>query len=250
MNLIKLDAINSTNEFLKDNIQKTLSKELQVVYTFNQTKGKGQRGNSWESQPEKNIAISLGLFPDNLKVENQFTLSMLFSLFILNTLKSLKIPDLKIKWPNDIMSGNTKICGILNEITVKGNIIESIIVGFGINVNQENFKNLPNASSLKLINNINYDLNKLVSLIIKNLKKYDYLSKSLRLLSNQELEDLNYSYHENLYKIGEKSQFTNKEKEIFIGKIVSVNKNGIIKIEKEDNSIMNYNFQEIQMIFK
>ncbi|MEO2143245.1 MAG: hypothetical protein ABGW83_03875, partial [Flavobacteriaceae bacterium] len=86
--------------------------------------------------------------------------------------------------------------------------------------------------------------------IIKNLKKYDYLSKSLRLLSNQELEDLNYSYHENLYKIGEKSQFTNKEKEIFIGKIVSVNKNGIIKIEKEDNSIMNYNFQEIQMIFK
>lgn len=250
MNLIKLDAINSTNEFLKDNIQKTSSKELQVVYTFNQTKGKGQRGNSWESQPEKNIAISLGLFPDNLKVENQFTLSMLFSLFILNTLKSLKIPDLKIKWPNDIMSGNTKICGILNEITVKGNIIESIIVGFGINVNQENFKNLPNASSLKLINNINYDLNKLVSLIIKNLKKYDYLSKSLRLLSNQELEDLNYSYHENLYKIGEKSQFTNKEKEIFIGKIVSVNKNGIIKIEKEDNSIMNYNFQEIQMIFK
>ncbi len=250
MNLIKLDAINSTNEFLKDNIQKTLSKELQVVYTFNQTKGKGQRGNSWESQPEKNIAISLGLFPDNLKVENQFTLSMLFSLFILNTLKSLKIPDLKIKWPNDIMSGNTKICGILNEITVKGNIIQSIIVGFGINVNQENFENLPNASSLKLINNINYDLNKLVSLIIKNLKKYDYLSKSLRLLSNQELEDLNYSYHENLYKIGEKSQFTNKEKEIFIGKIVSVNKNGIIKIEKEDNSIMNYNFQEIQMIFK
>jgi|TARA_B110000116_G_scaffold77792_1_gene67480 BirA family biotin operon repressor/biotin-[acetyl-CoA-carboxylase] ligase len=250
MNLIKLDAINSTNEFLKDNIQKTLSKELQVVYTFNQTKGKGQRGNSWESQPEKNIAISLGLFPDNLKVENQFTLSMLFSLFILNTLKSLKIPELKIKWPNDIMSGNTKICGILNEITVKGNIIESIIVGFGINVNQENFENLPNASSLKLINNINYDLNKLVSLIIKNLKKYDYLSKSLRLLSNQELEDLNYSYHENLYKIGEKSQFTNKEKEIFIGKIVSVNKNGIIKIEKEDNSIMNYNFQEIQMIFK
>ena len=250
MNLIKLDAINSTNEFLKDNIQKTLSKELQVVYTFNQTRGKGQRGNSWESQPEKNIAISLGLFPDNLKVENQFTLSMLFSLFILNTLKSLKIPELKIKWPNDIMSGNTKICGILNEITVKGNIIESIIVGFGINVNQENFENLPNASSLKLINNINYDLNKLVSLIIKNLKKYDYLSKSLRLLSNQELEDLNYSYHENLYKIGEKSQFTNKEKEIFIGKIVYVNKNGIIKIEKEDNSIMNYNFQEIQMIFK
>ena len=250
MNLIKLDAINSTNEFLKDNIQKTSSKELQVVYTFNQTKGKGQRGNSWESQPEKNIAISLGLFPDNLKVENQFTLSMLFSLFILNTLKSLKIPELKIKWPNDIMSGNTKICGILNEITVKGNIIESIIVGFGINVNQENFENLPNASSLKLINNINYDLNKLVSLIKKKKKKYDYLSKSLRLLSNQELEDLNYNYHENLYKIGEKSQFTNKEKEIFIGKIVSVNKNGIIKIEKEDNSIMNYNFQEIQMIFK
>ena len=83
---------------------------------------------------------------------------MLFSLFIINTLNSLKIPDLNIKWPNDILSGDKKICGILNELKVKGDKIDNIIIGFGLNVNQVNFQNLPNASSLKLINNINYDL--------------------------------------------------------------------------------------------
>ena len=170
MNLIKLDAINSTNEYLKNIIQKNQSKHTQVVYTFNQTEGKGQRGKVWNSQPEKNIAISIVFFPKKIKVDHQFILSMHFSLFILNTLKSLRVPNLKIKWPNDIMSGNTKICGILNETKVKGSFIESFIIGFGINVNQENFIDLPNASSLKLINNIDYDLEGIVSLIFQNLE--------------------------------------------------------------------------------
>ena len=158
MILIKLDAINSTNEYLKDNIQKNHSKETQVAYTFNQTKGKGQRGKVWTSEPDKNIALSVIFYPKNINVKDQFVLSMQFSLFILNTLKSLDIPNLKIKWPNDIMSGNSKICGILNETKVKGSFIESFIIGFGININQVNFYDLPNASSLKLIKNIDYQL--------------------------------------------------------------------------------------------
>ena len=179
MRLIKLDAINSTNEYLKDNIQKNLSKETQVAYTFNQTKGKGQRGKVWTSEPEKNIALSIIFYPKNVNVKDQFVLSMQFSLFILNILKSLGTPDLKIKWPNDIMSEKTKVCGILSEIKVKGRFIENIIIGFGINVNQENFTNLPNASSLKLINKIDYDLKGLVFLIFQSLKKYNYLTNAI-----------------------------------------------------------------------
>ena len=250
MILIKLDAINSTNEYLKDNIQKNHSKETQVAYTFNQTKGKGQRGKVWTSEPDKNIALSVIFYPKNINVKDQFVLSMQFSLFILNTLKSLDIPNLKIKWPNDIMSGNSKICGILNETKVKGSFIESFIIGFGININQVNFYDLPNASSLKLIKNIDYDLQGIVSLIFQNLKKHDYLTNALKEFSDNEFQKLNHQYHLNLYKKGEFVQFISYEKEIFCAKILEVNKKGVIKVQKEDKTIKVYNFQEIQMIIK
>jgi len=250
MILIKLDAINSTNEYLKDNIQKNHSKETQVAYTFNQTKGKGQRGKVWTSEPDKNIALSVIFYPKNINVKDQFVLSMQFSLFILNTLKSLDIPNLKIKWPNDIMSGNSKICGILNETKVKGSFIESFIIGFGININQVNFYDLPNASSLKLIKNIDYDLQGIVSLIFQNLKKHDYLTNALKEFSDNEFQKLNHQYHLNLYKKGEFVQFINHEKEFFCAKILEVNKKGVIKVQKEDKTIKVYNFQEIKMIIK
>jgi len=250
MILIKLDAINSTNEYLKDNIQKNHSKETQVAYTFNQTKGKGQRGKVWTSEPDKNIALSVIFYPKNINVKDQFVLSMQFSLFILNTLKSLDIPNLKIKWPNDIMSGNSKICGILNETIVKGSFITSFIIGFGININQVNFYDLPNASSLKLIKNIDYDLQGIVSLIFQNLKKHDYLTNALKEFSENEFQKLNHQYHLNLYKKGEFVQFINNEKEFFCAKILEVNKKGIIKVQKEDKTIKVYNFQEIKMIIK
>ncbi len=148
------------------------------------------------------------------------------------------------------MSGNTKICGILNETKVKGSFIKSFIIGFGINVNQENFTDLPNASSLKLINNIDYDLDGIVSLIFQNLKKYDYLTNALKEFTDNEFQKLNHQYHLNLYKKGEFVQFINNEKEFFCAKILEVNKKGVIKVQKEDKTIKVYNFQEIKMIIK
>ncbi|MDA7813194.1 biotin--[acetyl-CoA-carboxylase] ligase, partial [Flavobacteriaceae bacterium] len=100
MNVIKLSAIDSTNDYLKTNFLDKTKNDIHVVYTFNQTKGRGQRGNTWNSEPEKNLAFSIAFFPNKFKVENHFTINIIFSLFILNTLKSLQIPDIKIKWPN------------------------------------------------------------------------------------------------------------------------------------------------------
>ena len=245
MKIIKLDAINSTNEYLKNYIQDKSIRNSHAVYTFNQTKGKGQRGKTWLSEPEKNLAFSICFFPKSLKVNNQFNLNMTISLFLLNTLKSLKIPNLKIKWPNDILSGEKKICGILNEIKVKGNIIDNIIMGFGINVNQENFENLPNASSLKLIKNINYDLNGLVSLITQNLNNYNYLNPK----SESEIKSLTLNYNKNLYGTNAFNDFSDLNNNSFKGKVISVDRKGVIKVQKKDNSFHNFNFHEIQMIF-
>ncbi|MDB9994813.1 biotin--[acetyl-CoA-carboxylase] ligase, partial [Flavobacteriaceae bacterium] len=199
MNVIKLSAIDSTNDYLKTNFLDKTKNDIHVVYTFNQTKGRGQRGNTWNSEPEKNLAFSIAFFPNKFKVENHFRINIIFSLFILNTLKSLQIPDIKIKWPNDIMSGNKKICGILNELKIKGSKIEKIIIGFGLNINQENFENLPGASSLKLIKQIDYNLNEITMLFVQNLKKYNYLDFLINPKSNNNIEVFFSKYKKNLF---------------------------------------------------
>ena len=72
MNIIKLSAIDSTNDYLKINFSELIKKEIHIAYTFNQTNGKGQRGNSWVSEPEKNLAFSIIFSPNNFNIKNQF----------------------------------------------------------------------------------------------------------------------------------------------------------------------------------
>jgi BirA family biotin operon repressor/biotin-[acetyl-CoA-carboxylase] ligase len=242
MNVIKLDAIESTNDYLKS----AVFNNTQVAYTYNQFKGKGQRGNKWMSEPGKNLAFSIKIYPKNIDIKDQFKINVIFSLLILNTLKSLQIPDIKIKFPNDIMSGNKKICGILIELKVKGSEIDNIIIGFGLNVNQENFGELTNASSLKLISNLNYDLDGISNLFIQNLTRHNYLNKlfNLNLGFDKTLEH----YNQNLYGLNSNSIFQ-KNKSRFTGKIKSITSSGGINILKKDGRVQTYNFDEIKMMY-
>jgi BirA family biotin operon repressor/biotin-[acetyl-CoA-carboxylase] ligase len=242
MNVIKLDAIESTNDYLKS----AVFINTQVAYTYNQFKGKGQRGNKWMSEPGKNLAFSIKIYPKNIDIKDQFKINVIFSLLILNTLKALQIPDIKIKFPNDIMSGNKKICGILIELKVKGSEIDNIIIGFGLNVNQENFGELTNASSLKLISNLNYDLDGISNLFIQNLTRHNYLNKlfNLNLGFDKTLEH----YNQNLYGLNSNSIFQ-KNKSRFTGKIKSITSSGGINILKKDGRVQTYNFDEIKMMY-
>ncbi|MBL6648980.1 MAG: biotin--[acetyl-CoA-carboxylase] ligase [Flavobacteriaceae bacterium] len=242
MIVIKLDAIESTNDYLKS----ADFYSTQVVYTYNQLKGKGQRGNKWVSEPGKNLAFSIKIFPKNLNVKDQFKVNVIFSVFIFNTLKSLNIPDIKIKLPNDIMSGNKKICGILIEFKVKGNQIENIIIGFGLNVNQEKFSGLPYASSLKLISNLNYELDGISNLFIQNLTRHNYLNKLLNL--NSGFDKILEYFNQNLYRFNFDSLFRFNNSE-FIGKIKSVFSDGTINILNKNGKVQNYNFDEIKMMY-
>ena len=242
MNVIKLDAIESTNDYLKS----AVFINTQVAYTYNQFKGKGQRGNKWMSEPGKNLAFSIKIYPKNIDIKDQFKINVIFSLLILNTLKALQIPDIKIKFPNDIMSGNKKICGILIELKVKGSEIDNIIIGFGLNVNQENFGELPNASSLKLISNLNYDLDVISNLFIQNLTRHNYLNKLFNL--NSGFDKTLEHYNQNLYGLNSNSIFQ-KNKSRFTGKIKSITSSGGINILKKDGRVQTYNFDQIKMMY-
>ena len=149
MNIIKLDAIDSTNNYLKKIILNEDINDYTVVTAKFQTQGKGQLGTEWESEHSKNLICSVYKKEINIKVQDQFVISALVSLALIKTLRKVNLSNMHIKWPNDIMSDNKKICGILIENIVKQNHIKDTVIGIGLNVNQTIFNNLPNAASIK-----------------------------------------------------------------------------------------------------
>ncbi len=149
MNIIKLDAIDSTNSYLKKIILNKDVSDSTIVTAKFQTKGKGQLGTNWQSEDSKNLIFSIYKKDLGIKVKDQFIISIIVSLALIKTLKKNNLPNLRIKWPNDIMSNNKKICGILIENIVKEKHVKHTIIGIGLNVNQTIFDNLPNASSIK-----------------------------------------------------------------------------------------------------
>ena len=131
-NQIRLPSCHSTNDVASDLLAEGNIAEGTVIITDHQTKGKGQRGNSWESEPGKNLTCSLILKPKFLPVQKQFELTVVSSLAIVHTLRDLGLPNAQVKWPNDIYYGNAKIAGILIENTVRANHLEYAVVGIGL----------------------------------------------------------------------------------------------------------------------
>ena len=195
MNLIKLDAIDSTNDFLKEMSRSQIVENFTVVTAKNQTKGKGQMGATWETESGKNLIMSILVKEELNDIDEIFHLNVAVALSVIKALEPLNLSKLSIKWPNDIIEKKKKIGGILIENSFKSdNKIESII-GIGLNVNQINFDNLPKASSLSLLKEKEFDLNEILEKLFFQIKKQCSL-----LLSNQH-DFLWNEYHKNLFKL-------------------------------------------------
>ena len=243
MNIIKLDAIDSTNDYLKELSRTNTLDNFTVVTTDNQTKGKGQMGSVWKSEIGKNLTMSILIKDVLLNVNQIFDLNIAISLSVIEVLKEYSIPKLTIKWPNDIMSDNKKIGGILIENSFKtDNRIESVI-GIGLNVNQKEFLNLPKASSLSLISNLEYDLDELISKIYLQIKRnYE------NLIANK-TEFLWENYHQNLFKKGVPMPFEAENGTKFMGIIQGVTKEGKLEILLEDDSLKTFGIKEITILY-
>ena len=151
--LIYFNNCASTQDELIDFLnQHYLSEDFLAIHTFNQTKGRGQYGNSWENLPEENLAYSFALKTKNINVSDtcfNFYTAILVRDFIANLTKT----EVKIKWPNDLILKNKKICGMLFEKNKN-----YFVVGIGINILQENFKNLPKAGSVLSQTGLSFEL--------------------------------------------------------------------------------------------
>ena len=243
MNIIKLDAIDSTNTFLKEMCQENEVEDFTVVITNNQTNGRGQIASVWETDVNSNLTFSILTKFYKLNVVNQFWISKAISLAVSDSLSAFLSVKISVKWPNDILAEQQKICGILIENSVKKAKINYSIVGIGLNVNQTVFKNLPNATSMKLISGTNFNLDKLLESIVINIKKY------VELINANDFKLIDRLYLKRLYKINVPTMFLDiEEQTVFMGKIVGISVDGRLQVELESETIKEYSLKEIQFV--
>ncbi|WP_228238836.1 biotin--[acetyl-CoA-carboxylase] ligase [Allomuricauda sp. M10] len=241
--IIKLDATDSTNLYLKELLQATTLLDYTVVVTKKQLKGRGQMGTVWQSEEGKNLTFSVLKNFDALHVEHQFLLNMGVSMAVVDVLKELAVPDVSVKWPNDIMSGTFKICGILIENVLKGTFVSQAIIGIGLNVNQAHFENLDKASSLKMITGTFFDLDELMHRILERLQYH------LEFLESKTVAQLLPSYEKLLFRKDKPSTFTNGQGEMFMGFIRSVSPTGKLVLELEDHILKEYDLKEVTLLY-
>ena len=242
MKLIKLDAIDSTNEFLKGLSGNPATENFTVVTAESQTKGKGQMGSVWATEPSKNLIMSVLVKDFLLDITQIFNVNIAFSLSVVQALEKINIPELSIKWPNDIMSYNKKIGGILIENSIKSDGTITSIVGLGLNVNQTNFEDLPKASSLKVICKTNFDKEAILLTIIENLEK------NIQTWS-QNSDSLWTDYTNKIFKKGIPMPFSDQNSQNFMGIIQGVNEIGKLEVLLENDSVSEYGIKEIQMLY-
>lgn len=242
MKLIKLDAIDSTNDFLKSLSSHDEPENFTVITAENQTKGKGQMGEKWSSEAGKNLIMSVLVKDFLFDIEKVFDLSIVVSLAVTEVLKSLNIPDICIKWPNDILSYNKKLAGILIENTIKSDGRILSVIGIGMNVNQTDYNELPNASSLAVISGKTFNKETIAVLIVEKLQEKIKLWET-------SAEDFRNDYFNSLFKKGVPMPFRNQNDENFMGIIQGVSRIGKLQVLLEDDSVAEFEIKEVKMLY-
>lgn len=242
MTIIKLDAIDSTNNYLKDLCRNMTVENFTVVYTSRQTNGRGQMGSKWISEDNKNLTMSI--LSKNLisSAHEIFDLNVIITCSIIEVLRHFDVPNLNIKWPNDIMADGKKIGGILIENTFNSEQILSII-GIGINVNQTDFKMLPQASSIVNVLNKTIDVDNLLKQLV------DKIKQNVELFSLESAATFWDYYHAHLFKKNIPTTFEDKLGNKFMGIIKNVNRHGQIEMQLEDDSMFIAGLKDVKMLF-
>ncbi len=247
-NIINLTTVGSTNSYAQELISSGTLNEGDVIFTHNQDKGRGQGGNLWESESGSNLTFSLILEPKFIAASQQFVLTQLISLAIASLLKKyLALVDakgiVKIKWPNDIYIDDKKICGILFQNIIVGNVVDFSIVGIGINVNQDIFySNAKNPTSLIHYFENNVPINEILENLLSEINlRYENFrkEKDYVLLKNE--------YLSNLYQYNQWYGYKDKGGK-FYGSIVDVDDYGRLIVVCKNDSVKQFLFKEVEFI--
>jgi BirA family biotin operon repressor/biotin-[acetyl-CoA-carboxylase] ligase len=244
-----LDCCESTNLI---GFQEATTQDLPEGYAWiagQQTAGKGQRGNQWLTQANQNLLVSFLLKPSHDLLPFQFFLSKAIAIGIVQGLQSWSNASfgedlpLEIKWPNDIYLAGQKMGGILIESNFQAGKWAFSIIGIGLNINQLEFQGLRATSIRKFLKNPQrIDLSEVFNYLSTGLEKsYDsFLTQSFQAIDE--------TYHQLLFQKNTWHLYEDQNGQ-FEGKIVRVDDQGLIQIEK-NHGVKNYEIKELSFIFK
>jgi BirA family biotin operon repressor/biotin-[acetyl-CoA-carboxylase] ligase len=243
-NAIYVKSLASTNSYASELLRQISVSEGSLIYTFEQEKGRGQRGNSWESEPNKNVTLSLVLHPQFLQPSDQFLLTKITSLAVADLMAEIldSTADsfrIHIKWPNDIYVNDKKIAGILIENYLRENAIQTSIVGVGINVNQAVFQSAPNAVSIFSLIHKTTDLQYCIE------RFCDYFEARYLQLKANKLQKLDEDYLRYLYRLNEWNAYSTAANQIFEGNIKGVSRIGKLQVEVISGEVKEFDLKEI-----
>lgn len=242
----------STSTLLREQYSDALP-HFYTIRTDYQTAGRGQAGNSWESEAGKNLLFSTILRYDGIHAASQWRLSMLVAVALWDTLANyLPKERLAIKWPNDIYFGDKKLVGILIENNLSGQYVGYSIVGIGVNVNQiEWLSNAPNPISMKEITGEDYDVEKLMNGWMDSMKSWELRST----------EEIKKAYLQHLYR--REGWHTYVEREVstaptaiaqqgvegaFLAHFIGITEQGELMLSTENNEEKIYHFKQIRFV--
>jgi len=236
-----LSRTDSTNNYAS---QQLMTKRLPegIVYTANaQERGRGQVNQHWESEPGKNLTISVVLYPDFVPILSQFLISKAVALAVSDFVRSYA-DEVFIKWPNDIYVERKKISGILIENSLREGLISSTVVGIGLNINQQVFlSDAPNPVSLVMLTGKERSLDDCLEELCDRLD-YWYLQ-----LKTGEIQKIDEAYRNRLFQVDEWAKYRAGEEE-FEGKIIGVDEIGRLVIEKRNGSKQQFHLKEVEFI--
>lgn len=252
MECIYLDSVDSTNRYARNLLAEGKCKEgITVISADEQYAGRGQKGNSWESEPGKNLTFSIVCHPYFLQASDQFILSQAIALAIVKTLRDLQEEHTAngaepkpfcVKWPNDIYYGDNKISGTLIECDLNGKSISSCIIGTGINVNQEVFlSDAPNPISLRQI----YGHDFCISPILKAV--YDQFSKYYSQIESGKSQRIREQYLSILYRKEGFHLYSDIYGQ-FEAEFADIEETGHLILRTRNGEIRRYEFKEVKFI--
>lgn len=239
--LYPFNQLASTNNKLKELKRETRLNEYSVVITPHQTAGKGQAGNSWESEKGKNLTFSLYLKPNYIEIQDQFIISKAVALGILQVFNTYS-EGFSIKWPNDIYYQNKKIGGILIENALCQNKLSESVIGIGLNINQTKFiSDAPNPISLQTILGKSFDLDEVLNAILLS------ILEQVELIRTGKIFDLDKLYMQHLYR-NQGMHLYKDENGKFEASISGINNYGHLELKTQDDENRSYAFKEVEFL--
>ncbi|MBR4969348.1 MAG: biotin--[Alistipes sp.] len=232
------DITASTNDDARDEKYR----EGDVVWADFQTAGRGQRGHEWHSRKGENLTFSAVLEPTFLPIPNQFSVSEVVALSLVDMLADYAI-EAKIKWTNDIYVGDRKLVGILIEHSLAPKTLRRTIAGIGINVNQTEFdSSIPNPVSMAQLLGRELDAEEVLECFLT------HLQRNYEVLREGGAEVLHSRYNSLLYRLNEYHTYALPSGEKFKAAIRGTEPSGALKLEDETKKIKDYLFKEVEFI--